>query len=622
MTRFGYSVLMVAVLAWVIVAVVLSSRGSAKVELPPSGPSPSCLPGDVDRSAAIAGTPLDVSPAPYSVTATPETQISFLGVPVTDITNVDVEGSSSGYHHGHLDGYYQGDGGSFVPYHPFDDGERVTVRADVDVAGSVHRIDYSFRVDTPYPTEQLPEFPNPPAAPSTYQSFASAPSLKAPILSVTRADRDPGAGDVLMTTGPGPGPAGPLIYTPQGRLVWFQPLPSGLNALNLDQQTYEGKRVLTWWEGRVRQIGFGQGEDIVMNSNYQRLITVHAGNGLAADLHDFRIEPDNVAYITAYNVMRCNLEPIGGKRNGTIIAPAIQEIDMKTGLVRWEWNALDHVPVRFSHTPQPEISVPWDYFHLNSIDVLPSGSLLVSGRATWTIYKLRAGSGTIAWQLGGDDSSFKMGPGARTAWQHDARLLPDGEITAFDDGSSPRVHFQSRGVRLKLVGHEVRLVHQYFHPEAPLLADSQGNLQTLPDGNLVIGWGAVPAVSEFSPSGELLFDAHMAPGLSSYRAFRFSWDGRPLTSPALVARVLSTGDSTAIGVSWNGATGVHAWRVLAGDSPEALTPRVTVPDSGFETTVQFPEAFKYAAVEALAPSGEVLATSVTVPVTPAPPAAQ
>ena len=36
-------------------------------------------------------------------------------------------------------------------------------------------------------------------------------------------------------------------------------------------------------------LGFGQGEDIVMNSSYQTVATVTGGNGLQADLHDFQI---------------------------------------------------------------------------------------------------------------------------------------------------------------------------------------------------------------------------------------------------------------------------------------------------------------------------------------------
>ena len=47
------------------------------------------------------------------------------------------------------------------------------------------------------------------------------PGVQAPILTVTVPDRDPAAGDILTTNGPGPGQYGPLIYTPAGpaRLV-------------------------------------------------------------------------------------------------------------------------------------------------------------------------------------------------------------------------------------------------------------------------------------------------------------------------------------------------------------------------------------------------------------------
>jgi arylsulfotransferase ASST len=627
MKRNGYIVLLVAAVAWVTVAVVLSTGAlsGAHTLVTPSGPSPTCLPATLEHSATLPGTSVDVSPAPETDTATPATQISFLGVPVTDIQDVTVEGSRSGYHYGHVYGYFQGDGGSFVPDRRFDTGERVVVRAVVGPAGGEHRTSFSFRVSTPYPTSGLPGFPNPPAAPASYESFVSAPGLQPPIMNVTAADRDPGAGDVFMTVGPGPGTAGPLIYSPQGRLIWYDQLRRGRNALNLRVQSYEGQNVLTWWQGRVLALGFGQGEDIVMNSDYQNLATIHGGNGLEADLHELQIEPDDVAFITVYNVMRCDLSPVGGARNGVIIDPAVQAIDIKTGLVRWEWSSLDHVGVGESHAPVPAGATPWDWFHMNSIDPEPDGDLLISGRSTWAAYQLEKGSGNILWRLGGTRSSFKLGPGAETAWQHDVRMLPDGTITAFDDGSNPRIHYQSRGVHLALeeANHTARLLRAYPHPGGPLLADSQGNLQTLPDGNLVIGWGGVPSVSELSKGGELLFDAHLPPGSSSYRAFRFPWEGHPLSLPTLSARVLSTGDETAVFASWNGATDVSSWRVLGGPSPGSVTAQVTMPDSGFESTVTYPDSFpehkvEYVAVQALGTGGQVLATSSTVQVQPPP----
>jgi hypothetical protein len=614
---FRAGVVALAGVAWAAVVIVLATGtlSGAKTPSIPSGPSPACLPATLRHPATLEGTKVNVSPAPETDTAGPTTQISFLGAPVTDIQDISVEGSRSGYHHGHVYGYFQGDGGSFVPDKPFDAGERVAVHAMIGAGEAGKRVGFAFRVDTPYPTEQIPEFPNPPAQAADVQSFVSAPSLHPPIMSVTAPDRDPSAGDVLMNTGPGPGQYGPLIYTPQGRLVWFEPLAKGTAALNLSVQSYEGQRDLTWWKGRVLALGFGQGEDVVMDSNYQTVATVRAGNGLRADLHDFQFAPDNVAYISAYNVMRCDLTPVEGPRNGVIVDTAIQAIDVKTGLVRWEWHSLDHVGVSESHTPVLNKPTPWDWFHLNSIDVQSNGDLLVSGRSTWAAYAIQHGTGEILWRLGGTKSSFKMGPGTETAWQHDTRMLPDGTVTSFDDGSNPRIHYQSRGVHVALdtKRHTARLLRAYTHPSA-LLADSQGNMQSLAGGDAVIGWGAMPYVSELGGNGSLLFDAHLPVGMSSYRAFRFPWTGHPLQPPAVSAKVLATGDQTAVFASWNGAGEVASWRVLAGSSPASLQARATMPDSGFESSIVIPDAYAYVSVQALNVSGGLLSSSPTVAV--------
>ena len=122
-----------------------------------------------------------------------------------------------------------------------------------------------------------------------------------------------------------------------------------------------------------------------------------------------------------------------------------------------------------------------------------------------------------------------MGPGTKTAWQHDGRVLPNGDVTIFDDGSDPRVEYQSRAVRiaLDLKAHTARLVSAYTHPDSPLLAASQGNMQTLANGNTVVGYGGVPQISEYATNGSLLFDAHLPYDLIFYRGFRFPWSAPP-----------------------------------------------------------------------------------------------
>jgi hypothetical protein len=593
--------------------------GSVSLDLsssttPSSSGSPACLPATLQHTAALAGTDLDVSPAPETGTANPHTQISFLGTSAANIRELAVLGSRSGHHPGHLHGYHQGDGASFLPDAPFVAGERVSVSAVIGPPGRGRRAGFGFRVDTPYPTGSVSQFPNSQAAPADYQSFYTLPGAQAPIMTVTVPDHDPTAGDILTTNGPGPGQYGPLIYTPQGRLVWFDRLSGGEAAENLSEQTYEGQRVLTWWKGRVLSLGFGQGEDLVMNSRYQTIARIPGANGLHADLHDFQIAPRDIAYITAFNPIRCDLTSVSGKRGGAILDTAVQEVDMKTGLVRWEWHSLDHIGASESEVQTPADATPWDYFHLNSIDPEPDGDILISARSTWAGYLLEGGGGRVIWRLGGNRSSFRMGPGTRMAWQHDGRLLGNGELTFFDDGSNPPIHSQSRAlrIRLDLRTREARLASVYTHTDPPLLAASQGNMQTLPDQNTVVGYGGVPAISEYSREGSLLFDAQQSLDMSFYRAFRFPWSARPLSPPAVLAGLDDTGEETIVHASWNGATGVSSWRVLAGERPGALAAQTTIAVTGFESATTLPRRYDYVAVQALDSTGRVIDASQTV----------
>jgi hypothetical protein len=620
MRRNVLLIIAVVVLVWGVLAIVLDSpslklSGSGSGSSNASVASPVCLPNTLEHTAALAGTGVDVSPAPETDSASPDTQISFLGAPAAEIRDVSVLGNRSGQHAGSLRGYSQGDGASFAPAKPFDAGENVAVHAVLG-AGAGKRVAFQFRVDTPYSTASTPEFPNPQPPASDYQTFYTLPGAQPPVMTVTVPDRDPGAGDILTTNGPGAGQYGPLIYAPDGRLVWFEKLSGGETAEDLNEQSYEGQRDLTWWKGRVLALGFGQGEDVVMNSRYQTVARVTGGNGLKADLHDFRLLGDGVAYVTAFNPIRCDLSSVGGSRSGTITDTAIQQIDIKTGLVRWEWHSLDHVAAAESEVEAPTGPTPWDYFHLNSIDPEPDGDVLISARSTWAGYQLEGGSGKILWRLGGNKSSFKMGPGTKTAWQHDARMLANGEVTLFDDGSNPPIHHQSRALRIKLdlATREASLSSSYTHPDPPLLSPSQGNAQTLPDGDTLVGYGGVPAISEYARDGTLLFDAHQPLEMPFYRAFRYPWSGRPLTPPAVLASLNNTSEETIVHASWNGATDVASWRVLAGEHPESLKAQTVIGASGFESSTILPATYSYVAVQALDSAGRVLGTSKPVSV--------
>jgi hypothetical protein len=369
--------------------------------------------------------------------------------------------------------------------------------------------------------------------------------------------------------------------------------------------------VLTYWQGyAVSGIGIGHG--VILNHNYRQVATVAAGHGYHADLHELQITPQGDALITAYAPIRADLSSIGGPRHGVLLDAIIQEIDIATGQVLWEWHAAGHVRVNQTHLPLPA-SGPYDFFHVNSIQQLPNGNLLISARHTWALYEIDMKTGRISLVIGGKHSSFKMGPGTRFEWQHDPRLEPGGTITVFDNASDGATsnEGQSRALRLhvNLKTRRVTLVHAYTN-RPPVLASSQGSVQILPDGNVFVGWGSQPYFTEFAARGRQLWTLNFHSGLQSYRGLRFPWWGQPLTPPSVAASAGRKG--TRVYASWDGATTVSSWRVLAGPSPSALTALGQFPKTNFETAMWVRNTQRYVEVQALGANGNVLGTSAAV----------
>jgi hypothetical protein len=308
-----------------------------------------------------------------------------------------------------------------------------------------------------------------------------------------------------------------------------------------------------------------------------------------------------------------NLSSVHGLAEGVLTDSVVQEIDIKTGLVMWEWHALGHVPIGDSYNPAPRAHYPWDYIHVNSVDPGSDGDLLISARNTWALYDLDLGSGAIRWRMGGHGSSFRLGPGVRYYWQHDAEFQPGGVISVFDNGSSPPKEKQSRGLLLEPepAAHTVKLVRQFVNPAKTLLASSQGNTVSLPGGNWLLGYGGLPNFTEFDAGGHVLLDGTLGKNVQNFRTYLAPWSARAPGAPAVSARA-GSGGTLSVSVSWNGATAVSSWRVLAGSSSSSLAPVASAPKSAFQTTLTVSAAGPYLAVQALDSTGTVLGTSATV----------
>jgi hypothetical protein len=561
-------------------------------------------------ASAAATAAVTVFPLPGSQYNTPYEQIAFRGVSPAAIGSVMVTGSETGVHTGQIVADSDGQGASFLPDTPFAAGETVTVSTGLPVTGAANGT-FAFAIAQSNGLVPYGNLPVVSAGSNGLQHFRSRPDLEPPSITVTEDKAPASSGDIFLTPQFGPAQDGPMILDPHGKLVWFDPYPVSENTLISDfrVQNLYGQAVLTWWQGNTNA-GQGRGEGVILNRNYQQIATVHAANGLDEDLHEFLITPQGDALFTAaWPVV------VPGIARG-VIDSVVQEVDIKTGLVLFEWDALDHIPLSSSYIKLPKKGL-YDPYHVNSVSFDQNGNLLISMRDTSAVYDVNSQTGVVLWTLGGKTSSFKMGKGTSTWGQHDALMQPDGTVTLFDDGAGPpRVHPYSRGVRERVDTKHMTatLVQAYAHTPS-ISANFEGSVQALPNGDVFLGWGQQPYFSEYTPGGRQIFDARFTAPTSSYRAYRFQWSGQPESTPDLAGAPSSTGPVDLF-ASWNGATDVARWRVLGGSSPHSLGRVETATKRGFETRIAVNSDEPYFAVQPLDASGHALATSAAVATPP------
>ena len=456
--------------------------------------------------------------------------------------------------------------------------------------------------------------------------FISAPGIRPPIVRADVAPTHRGqlAKGYIFTANfyepdnpPLVGQSGPLILDRRLSPVWFRPVPEDELAGNLSLQTYETRPVLAWWQGTITTSGVTQsGQYVVVDQHYRPVARLHGADGWVLTLHEIAIRGED-AWVTASKNLPMNLSRYGGAHNGALTDSAVQEYNLKTGRLLWSWDALAHIPPSDSWAPIPTNADPWDAYHVNSIDLPGDGSFVVSMRNTWAAYKVDIATGRIEWTLGGKRSSFRFGPGAQFQWQHDVTVYPGTSlVTVFDDHccqvTRGGVHLPptgpSRGLVLKLdrATHTATLANQYTHRRD---ADSEymGNIQLLRGGNVFVGWGSEPRFSEYTASGRILLDAVLPGSDINCRASIEPWVGLPLYPPVGAARHWH--DRTTVYASWNGATEVGSWRVLARARGGRLMAVGTAPRTGFETSIACSHSHGPLRVQALNAHGRVLATS-------------
>jgi hypothetical protein len=429
-------------------------------------------------------------------------------------------------------------------------------------------------------------------------TFRSRPDLRPPKLEATGSAGE--RGHLLIGPGSEYGitQQGPMIIDNRGEPVWFRPLPPKVWATNVRAATFAGRPVITWWEGIVLPSGFGRGEGVIVDASYGEVARVQAAGGTSVDMHEFLITPQGTALFTCYpREVTTDLRAVGGPQAGKALESVIQEVDISRGRLIREWRSLDHIPITESQKP---LSEPFDYLHVNSIEILPDGNLLVSGRHTWTVYKLDRQTGAVIWRLGGKRTDFGFDPDLLFSWQHDARIQHGNQLTLFDNGSdgpqTTEAHSRALVLSLDEPGRMVTAKQVLRHPQ-PLTASSMGSVQAMPDGNVLVGWGVEPNLTEYTADGRLVQDLRFPRKLYSYRVYRQTWSGSPGEAPALAAE-RRAGAAVAY-VSWNGDTHTTHWELHGGHSPARLARIARAHRRGFETAIPIAGAMpRYLAVTA------------------------
>ena len=441
--------------------------------------------------------------------------------------------------------------------------------------------------------------------------FVTRPDLRPPVITIASPARGTADGYLFLAPSSGPGMRGGLIADDRGDPVYFRPA-TPRTVMDFRAGMLRGKPVLSWWEGRY-VFGVGKiGEYVIVDASYRELARFSSARHRRPDFHEVLLTNDGTLLVSAYETRPADLTAVGGPSAGLVYGGVVQELAVPSGRLLWEWRSLDHVAV--AETVSTDLGSPFDYFHLNGIEVDHDGSLLVSARNTSALYKVSRRTGKVLWRLGGKRSDFSMGKGTQFGFQHDARLHEDGRtISVFDNGPRPDGRRpESRAIVLAVDQRrrQVTLKREIRH-RRPLFAFATGSNQLLPNANRLVTWGITGWFTEYDAEGHVCLDAHLPTHGQNYRVFRFPWAGHPRVRPALKAYRQGAG-AARFYASWNGSTALAAWRLDTGRKPGALRQGGVQPKRGFETSFAIPPRTRYAAAVALDAAGKPLARSRTI----------
>lgn len=130
-----------------------------------------------------------------------------------------------------------------------------------------------------------------------------------------------------------------------------------------------------------------------------------------------------------------------------------------------------------------------------------------------------------------------------------------------DNSPASSKHSAGLLVALDVVAMTANLVKVFPRPNGQL-SRLRGNMQVLPNSDVLINWSANGFMSEFTHDGQHVLDVQFASHrFTTYRGYKFNVTLKPIHKPVMKAFVFGLTHETAVVVfyaSWNGATEVAA----------------------------------------------------------------
>lgn len=306
-----------------------------------------------------------------------------------------------------------------------------------------------------------------------------------------------------------------------------------------------------------------------MDTTYTVVDSFQCRNGYSTDFHDLLVLPNGHAFLLSYDTQEVDMNRIvqDGDSAAIVTGLVIQELDASKNVV-FQWSSWDH----FKITDAPHIDLKANnihYVHGNAIEVDSDGNLLVACRNMDEITKISRETGEIIWRLGGINNQFTfINDESGFFLPHDIRRLPNGNITLLDCGSFHDPPY-SRALEYQLDegSKTATLVWEYRH-SPDISSHKMGNVQRLPNGNTLIGWGMErTTLTEVHPDGSKAFELRFVDPIYSYRAFRFHWKG---TAAAPTLWTDTTAEEVTLHFTRFGATNIVKYFIYGGQTPAPI----------------------------------------------------